>query len=167
MWKSCTLICKRREDKIVWERPLRLAIHFQSNLISPHQLFSFNLWVMSPEQRMRIQLKREGRMLFPLSWKKNTRGKMGEDKRHWVMEVGKQGNSCQISSFLSGNPKRLSFEHRGLSWFYEPGKYRNVWNSCNGEVGCLGYSTHMSWVCLAQSLGPVLLSVFHSCSSKA
>lgn len=156
---------KTQEGRMVWERPLRLGIYFQSNLISPHQLFSFKLWVKGLEKRMRRQLWRGEGMLYPLSWQ-NTREKMRKDKRHWAMKTGKRGILCQMSSFQESQRGYL-LSTEDCQDFINLENMELVWNSCNGEVGFFGYLTHVGWVCLVQSLGLMLPSESYSSIPKA
>lgn len=61
----------------------------------------------------------------------------------------KRGNNCPMSSFLSGKPRGLSYEHRELSWIYELGKYGNSSKQPCWRRGLPGW-LRSSLVCLAQ-----------------
>lgn len=73
---------------------------------------------------------------------------MEEDKRHGVMGAGKQGNSCQMSSFQEGQRGYL-LSTEDCHDFMNLENMKMVWNSCNEEVGCSVYFTYVSWVCPA------------------
>lgn len=149
-----------------WERPLRLEMHFQSNLLSPYQPFSFKLRVMSLEERMRSKHWRGGEMLYPLTWKNTQEERWGKIRgpEWWRQE----SRGLMLNTFL---PLRKA---KGvIFWAQRTVLILWTWKTwacpkqLHGEVGRLAHFTLISWVCCAQSLGSVLLSESYSCISKA
>lgn len=126
---------------MVWEGPLRLGIHFQSNLISLQQLFSFKLWVMDLEQTgWEARPKMDTSVMEKKEKTQEERWRKIRDIEWWCQES--RGTFVQCLPSFQESQRGYLLSTEDCHDFMNLENMGIVLNSCAGEVGCLGDLTH-------------------------